>query len=172
MLSYSFGPQLERPPPIWHKFASRLRASKVDPSRLASSTQLSDFLQILTQTSTRLRRVTPPTPCHPFRLGPLWHLSATSICQRARVNTCPNVSPNQPMHRAERLPAQPNPKARTEIPGQLYNRSRCSSPTRRKTNCICFQSTYRNGIKICKHRARASSCRFWLWAIQDILIWM
>ena len=39
MLSYSFGPRLERPP-LGRKFASRLRAPKVDPSRLASSTQL------------------------------------------------------------------------------------------------------------------------------------
>ena len=39
MLSYSFGPQLERPP-IGRKFASRLRAPKIDPSRLASSTRL------------------------------------------------------------------------------------------------------------------------------------
>ena len=45
MLSYSFGPHLERPP-IGRKFTSRLRAPKVDPPSLASSIQLSNFLQI------------------------------------------------------------------------------------------------------------------------------
>ena len=49
-----------------------------------------------------------------------------------------------------------------ETSRRIEQRSRRSSPTRRKTNCICSQSTYRNGTKICKHRARASSCRFWL----------
>ena len=50
MLSYSFGPHFERLP-IGRKFASRLRAPKVDPSRLASSTQLPNFLKISTNLS-------------------------------------------------------------------------------------------------------------------------
>ena len=46
------------------KFASRLWAPKVDPSRLVSNSQLSNFLQILTQASTHFRCVTSSTPCH------------------------------------------------------------------------------------------------------------
>ena len=62
MLSYSFGPHLMRPP-IGRKFASRLRAPKVDPSRLASNSQLL-LSSNLIQTSARFRCVTSPAPCH------------------------------------------------------------------------------------------------------------
>ena len=56
-----------------------------------------------------------------------------------------------------------NPSKKNESTSRgIEQRSRRSSPTRRKTDCICFQSTHRCGTKICKHRARASSCRFWL----------
>ena len=63
MLSYSFGPQLERPP-IGRKFASRLRAPKLILLvwRLKPD---SYFLQILTQTSACFRCATSPAPCHP-----------------------------------------------------------------------------------------------------------
>ena len=121
MLSYSFSLQLERPPPIGRKFASRLRAPK---SILLVWCLKPDsyFLQILTQTSACFRCVTSPAPCHPVssRTGMTseWHLHPPA---RTRVNTCFNVTPNQPMHRAERLPAQLNSKAWTEIPRLFYN---------------------------------------------------
>ena len=54
-----------RTAPTGHKLAPRLRAPKIDPSRLASNIQLPNFLQILTQISARFRCVTSPTPCQP-----------------------------------------------------------------------------------------------------------
>ena len=100
-------PQLERHP-IGRPFASRLRAPKIDPSRLASSTRLSLSLsfQILIQTSARFRCVTSPAPCHPVSSRTImtseWHLHPPA---RTRVNTCFNVTPNQPMCWAERFSA-------------------------------------------------------------------
>ena len=81
--------------PLGRKFASRLRAPNVEPLRLASSTQLSNFLQILTQTSAHFGAWPHPHPVTPFRLGLLWHLRVTcSLCARSRVTTCIKVAPN------------------------------------------------------------------------------
>ena len=54
-----------RAAPIGCKFALRLRAPKFDPPRLASSIQLTNFLQISPKSSMRFRCVMSPTPCHP-----------------------------------------------------------------------------------------------------------
>ena len=82
-----------RAAPIGRTFASRLRAPKVDPSRFASSTQLS--FQIITQTSARFRCVTSPAPCHRVSSRTImtseWYLHPPV---RASVNTCLNVAPN------------------------------------------------------------------------------
>ena len=82
-----------RAAPIGRTFASRLRAPKIDPSRLAYSTRLS--FQILTQTSARFRCVTSPAPRHRVSsrtiLTSEWHLHPP-VC--TRVNTCFNVAPN------------------------------------------------------------------------------
>ena len=126
MLSYSFGPQIERPP-IGRKFASRLRAPKLILLvwRLKPD---SYFLQILTQTSACFRCVTSPAPCHPVSSRTVmtseWHLHPLA---RTSVNTCFNFTPNQPMRRAERFSAQLNSKAWTEIPRLFHNIRRQSS---------------------------------------------
>ena len=123
MLSYSFAPQLERPPPIGRKFASRLRAPKsillvwgLKPD--------SYYLQILTQTSVCFRCVTSPAPCHPVSSRTVmtseWHLHPLA---RTRVNTCFNLTPNQPMCWAERFSAKLNSKAWTEITRLFHNTS-------------------------------------------------
>ena len=96
MLSYSFGPRLERPP-IGRTFASRLRAPK---SILLVRRPKPDsyFLQILTQTSACFRCVTSPAPCHPLSSRTVmtseWHLHPLA---HTRVNTCFNSTSNQPM---------------------------------------------------------------------------
>ena len=60
---------------IGHKFASRLRARKVDPPRLVSSVQLSNFLQISHKPPRASGAWHHPHPVTPFRhLGLLWHL--------------------------------------------------------------------------------------------------
>ena len=86
----------------------------------------SHFLQILTQTSARLRCVTSPAPCHQVSYWTVmtseWHLHPPA-CTRA--DTCLNFP--QPMCWAERLPAQPNSKAWTEIPKLFYNTNTFSS---------------------------------------------
>ena len=121
MLSYSFGPQLERPP-IGRKLTSRLRAPK---SILLVRRPKPDsyFLQILTQTSACFRCVTSPAPCHPVSSRTVmtseWHLHPLA---RTRVNTCFNLTPNQPMCWAERFSAELNSKAWTEIP-QLFHKT-------------------------------------------------
>ena len=112
MLSYSFGPQLERPS-IGRKLASRLRAPKsilfVWPLILDSY-----FLQILTQTSACFRCVTSSALCHPVSSRTVmtseWHLHPLA---HTRVNTCFNLTPNQLMCWAE--------KAWTEIPRLFHN---------------------------------------------------
>ena len=77
MLSYSFGPHLQRPP---------LGASSPGVCELQKSNLLvwRLVLNSLTffkspQTSSRFRCVTSLAPRHPFRLGLLWHLNDTSI---------------------------------------------------------------------------------------------
>ena len=64
------------------------------------------FLQILTQTSACFRCVTSPAPCHPVSSRTVmtseWHLHPLA---RTRVNTCFNLTPNQPMCWAERFSA-------------------------------------------------------------------
>ena len=101
MLSYSFGPQLERPP-IGRTFPSRLWAPKVDPSRLVSSTRLlfsSKFSHKLPRASGAWRH---PHLVTQYCLGLLWHLSDTSIRPRAPALTeIPrlfyNISPSIPI---------------------------------------------------------------------------
>ena len=120
MLSYSFGPQLERPP-IGPTFASRLRAPKsiILVWRLKPD---SYFLQILTQTSACFRCVTSPAPCHPVSSWTVmtseWHLHPLA---RTRVN-CFNLTPNQPMCWAARFSAKLNSKTWTEIPRLFHNK--------------------------------------------------
>ena len=64
-----------RADPIGCKFASRLRAPNVDPARLASSIQLSSFLQISHKSPRASGTWRHPHPVTPFRhLGLLWHL--------------------------------------------------------------------------------------------------
>ena len=66
---------LSRAAPIGRKFASRLRAPKVDPPRLASSIQLSNFLSILHKPLRASGAWHHSHPVTPFRhLGLLWHL--------------------------------------------------------------------------------------------------
>ena len=62
MLSYSFGPP-SRAAFIGRTFTSRLRAPKVDPSRLVSNTQLL-LSSNLPQTSARFQSMPSPAPCH------------------------------------------------------------------------------------------------------------
>ena len=120
MLSYSFGPQLERPP-IGRKFTLRLRAQK---SILLVWCPKPDsyFFQILTQTPTCFRCVTSPAPCHPVSSRTVmtseWHLHTLA---RTSVNTCFNLTPNQPMCWAKRFSAWLNSKAWTEIPRLFHN---------------------------------------------------
>ena len=95
-----------RAAPIGRTFASRLRAPKVDPSRLASRTRL--FLSSNSHTtSARFRCVTSPVPFHPVSSRTVmtseWHLHPPA---RTRVNTCFNVTPNQAC--AEPKGSQPN----------------------------------------------------------------
>ena len=94
-----------RAAPIGRTFASRLRAPKsiLLVWRLKPD---SYFLQILTQTSVCFRCVTSPAPCHPVSSRTVmtseWHLHPLA---RPRVNTCFNLTPNQPMCWAERFSA-------------------------------------------------------------------
>ena len=71
-----------RAAPIGRKFASRLRAPKVDPSRLASNSQLL-LSSNLTQTSARFRSVTSPAPCHHVSSRTImtseWHLHPPAL---------------------------------------------------------------------------------------------
>ena len=124
MLSYSFGPHLERPP-IRRNFASHLRAPK--------STLLVWRLQNLTQTSACFRCVTSPVPCHPVSSRTVmtseWHLHPPA---RTRVNTCFNVTPNKPICWAERFSAWLNSKAWTEIPRLFYNTINKSPHTKKR----------------------------------------
>ena len=64
------------------------------------------FLQILTQTSACFRCVTSPAPYHPVSSRTVmtseWHLHPLA---RTRVNTCFNLTPNQPICWAERFSA-------------------------------------------------------------------
>ena len=116
MLSYSFGPQLERPP-IGCKFASRLRAPKLILLVWCLKPD-SYFLQILTQTSVCFRCETSPAPCHPVSSRTImtseWHLHPLA-------RTCVNTCFNQLMCWAERFSAQLNSKAWTEIPRLFHN---------------------------------------------------
>ena len=120
MLSYSFGPQLEPPPPR-RTPASRLRAPK-SILHFWRPKPNSYFLQILTQTSACFRCVTSPAPCHPVMSRTVmtseWHLHPLA---RTRVNTCFNLTPNQPMWWAERFSAKLNSKAWTEIHQLFHN---------------------------------------------------
>ena len=81
-------------------------SSKIDPSRSASKNPTLFFLQILTQTSACFQCVTSPAPCHPVLSRTVmtseWHLHPLA---RTGVNTCFNVTPNQPMCWAERFSA-------------------------------------------------------------------
>ena len=94
-----------RAAPIGRKFASRLRAPK---SILLVRRPKPDsyFLQILTQTSACFRCVTSPAPCHPVSSRTVmtseWHFHPLAC---TRVNTCFNLTPNQPMCWAERFSA-------------------------------------------------------------------
>ena len=134
MLSYSFGPQLERPS-IGRTFASRLRAPKLF-LLVRRPKPDSYFLQILTQTSACFRCVTSPAPCHPVSSRTVmtseWHLHPLA---RTRVNTCFNLTPNQPTHWAERLPAQLNPKAWTEIPRLFHNTNALNQRINKLSSC-------------------------------------
>ena len=120
MLSYSFGPQLERPP----SGASSPRDCELQNWSFSFGVQNPDsyFLQILTQTSACFRCVTSPAPCHPVSSRTVmtseWHLHPLA---RTRVNTCFNFTPNQPMCWAERFSAKLNSKAWTEIPWLFHN---------------------------------------------------
>ena len=93
------------PPPIGRKFASRLRAPKLILLVWCLKPD-SYFLQILTQTSACFRCVTSPAPCHPVSSRTVmtseWHLHPLA---RTRVNTCFNLTSNQPMCWAERFSA-------------------------------------------------------------------
>ena len=94
-------------PPIGCTFASCLRAPKVDPFRLASSTQLFYFLQILTKPPRAPGAWRHPHRATPFRLGLLWHLSDTSIRPRAPALTPASMlHPKNPC--AELKGSQPN----------------------------------------------------------------
>ena len=84
MLSYSFGPHLERPP----EGASSPRVCelpKVDPPCLASSFQLPNFLQISHKPPRASGAWRHPHPVTPFRQR-LWHLWVARP-PRARVTT-------------------------------------------------------------------------------------
>ena len=120
LLSYSFGPQLEQPP----SGARSPRACELQGSILLVWRLKPDsyFLQILTQTSACFRCVTSPAPCHPVSSRTVmtseWQLH---LLARTRVNTCFNLTPNQPMCWAKRFPAKLNSKAWTEIPRLFHN---------------------------------------------------
>ena len=79
---------------IGHTFASRLRAPKVDPSRLASNSRLCNFLQILTQTSALpVRDVTRTLSARfVYDYCDIW--VTCPLCARSRVTTCIKVAPN------------------------------------------------------------------------------
>ena len=65
-----------------------------------------------------------------------WHLHPP---MRTHVNTCFNVTPNQPMCWAERFPAQLNSKAWTEIPRLFYNTNKWSKsmpPQSKKAHAV------------------------------------
>ena len=116
MLSYSFGPNLERPSsraaPIARKFASRLRAPKVDCLRPVSNLNSLTFFKS-PQTSARFRCVTSLALRHPFCIGVLWHLNDTTIRPCA-----PALTPASMLHptnpRAESKGPQPNHNQRHE----------------------------------------------------------
>ena len=88
-----------RAAPIGRTFASRIRAPKVDPSRLASSIRV--FLSSNSHTNLRALPVTS------VRFGLLWHLSDNSIHPRA-----PALTPVSMLHLtnpcAEPKGSQPN----------------------------------------------------------------
>ena len=96
---------------IGRKFASRLWAPKVDPSRLASNSQLSNYFRF----SQNLRALpVRDATCIPSPRFVLDHCDiwvTCPLCVHSRATTCIKVVSNQPMRRAERPPAQPNPKA-------------------------------------------------------------
>ena len=80
-----------RAAPIGRKFALHMWAPKVDPPRLASSTQLSNFLQILINLCMLPVRDITHTLSPPFVSDycDIWVTPA-----HAHVNTCLNVAPN------------------------------------------------------------------------------
>ena len=106
-----------RAAPIGRKFASRLRAPKVDPSRLASNYQLLTFFRFSHKPPRASSAWRHPHPVTPFRLGVLWHLSDTSIRPCA-----PALTPASMLHPTNPC-AEPklNSRAWTEIPRLLYN---------------------------------------------------
>ena len=113
MLSYSFGPQLERPP----KGASSPRVCKLQKSNLFVWRLVLDSCSPI-RAQVRLESA----PCHPVSTRAVmtseWHLHPPA---RTHVNTCFNVTPNQPMCWAERFSAYLNSKAWTENPRLFYN---------------------------------------------------
>ena len=91
MMTFPSAPP-SRAAPVAHKFVWPLRAPKVDPSCLESSSQLIDFFKIPQILRARFWYMTPFTSTgQPFYLGFLfWHLWMTHpLC--TRVNTCTQV---------------------------------------------------------------------------------
>ena len=118
MLSYSFGPPA-RAAPIGRKVASCLRAPKVNPSRLASSTPTLIFFKF----SPKLPRASGawrhPHLVTQYCLGLLWHLSDTSIHPRAPALTPASMlHPTNPC--AEPKGSQPNYTQRHEPKSLCY----------------------------------------------------
>ena len=92
-----------RAAPIGCKFTSRLRAPKVDPPRLASSTQLSNFLQILANHRALLVRDVTRTLSPPFVSDYCdiseWHLhppARTPASMLHLTNPCAEPKGSQP----------------------------------------------------------------------------
>ena len=83
-----------RAAPIGRKFASRLRAPKIDRLRPVSNLHSLTFFRFSHKPPRASGAWRHLHPVIPFRLRQLWHLSDTSIRPRARVNTCLNVAPN------------------------------------------------------------------------------
>ena len=102
-----------RAAPIGHKFVSCQRAPKVDPPCLASSTQLSNFLQISTNRCTLPVRDVTRTPSPVLFWTIVTSLSDTSIHPRT-----PALTPASMLHLtnpcAEPKDSQPNLTQRHE----------------------------------------------------------
>ena len=87
------------PPPIGRKFASHLWAPKVNPSRLASSTQLFNFVQISHKPPRASGAWRHPHSFTSFRLGLLWHLHLPALTPASMLhltNPCAEPKGSQP----------------------------------------------------------------------------